>query len=296
MQNFVSFVIVTYLRNAEVLAAVQSILKQKGDFEIIIIDNNSDSTLKSLLPGDERIKHLLQNCNRGYVWARNFGVEISKGNIILFLDDDAEFQSEDVVERLITHIKDNPQAECIAFKILNYYTKTIVPKEFPHPDIKISNQKSLVSYYIGAGHAFRSEIVKTLGPFLDMNYGGEELEYSFRLINNGNQILYVPDIIVFHRAAIGGRHSNGKNIYYSVRNRLWLSALHLPIQYFLINNLLWNMIWFVRAFKSMSLSYYLRGNLDGMRKCVQVFRNKQRHPLSQRAISYLKQNGGRLWF
>jgi GT2 family glycosyltransferase len=295
MQNFVSFVIVTYKRHTEALAAVQSILSQKGDLELILIDNNPDATLKSLLPDDERIKHLQQNCNRGYVWARNHAVEIAQGDIIVFLDDDAEIQSENVVENLIAHFKNNPHAACIAFQIRNYYTQTIVPKEFPHPDLKISDRKSLVSYYVGAGHAFRSEIVRSLGTFLDMNYGGEELEYSFRLINNGYQIIYVPDVIVLHKAAIGGRHSYGKNIYYSVRNRLWLTARYLPIYYFLINNFLWSLIWFMRAFKSMTLYYYLYGNLDGIGKCVQVFQNKQRHPLSKQAISYLKQNGGRLW-
>ena len=296
MQALVSFIIVTYQRNDEAIAAVNSVLAQSGEFEIIIIDNNPDSTLEENLPVDTRINHYLQDENRGYVWARNYAVSVSQGDILFYLDDDAELEGRGVIEFVRTQFDNVSEIACLAFQIRNYYTNKIVPMEFPHPDVSLKNKSMLVSYYVGAGHAFRRSVLFELGPFLDMGYGAEELEYSYRLVNRGYVIKYVPEIAVLHKASPKGRHSRGRNVYYSIRNRFWALSRHLPWRFLIVNLSLWSVVWFIRSFRSNTLGYFVSGLRDGLKKMQETVESSERHALTSKALRYLRHNGGRLWF
>lgn len=294
--EYTTFVLVTFQRDKEILQAIQSIMKQKGKFEIILIDNYPLSTLGNKLPITDNLKYFMQKENKGLMWARNFGAKKAKGKIIVYLDDDAEFETDDVISKINRYFEKSDDIVCLAFLIKNYFTRQIVPKEFPHPNIKYASHERLVSYYVGAGHAFRKKALTTIGPLLDTFYGAEELDMSYRLINQGYKILYTPDIIVLHKASPKGRHTHGKNIYYSLRNRYWVLGRHLPFCYFFVNTFLWSIVWFVKALFSNNLRYFLTGLLDGLKKNVYTIKNGQRIVLNKNAIAYLKQNGGRLWF
>ena len=113
MNSLVSFIIVTYERNDEVIEAINSILSQTGKFEIIVIDNNPASTLKDVIPVDSRIRHLLQNENKGYVWARNFAPSVARGDILVYLDDDAVLASDNVIETVFRKIDKAPNIAII---------------------------------------------------------------------------------------------------------------------------------------------------------------------------------------
>ncbi|MBN1560536.1 glycosyltransferase family 2 protein, partial [candidate division KSB1 bacterium] len=263
---------------------------------ILVIDNNPASTLKDELPSDSRIKYLAQNENRGYVWARNYAVSVAQGEILFYLDDDAAFAGDGVVETVCAEFSQEPALACAAFQIRNFYTKMIVPREFPHPDVTRYAENMFVSYYVGAGHALKKAVCKELGPLLDMEYGAEELEYSYRLLQNNYCIKYVPTVVVLHKASPKGRHSSGRNVYYSIRNRFWTLSRHLPWRYLLVNLSLWLIVWSIRSLRSGAFRYFLQGVRDGLQKMHTTVKRGERHVLTRRALNYLKQHGGRLWF
>ncbi|RQW03056.1 glycosyltransferase family 2 protein [candidate division KSB1 bacterium] len=263
---------------------------------MLVIDNNPASTLKDELPSDSRIKYLAQNENRGYVWARNYAASIAAGAILFYLDDDAVLASDGVLETVCAEFSQDPAVACTAFQIRNFYTKKIVPQEFPHPDVRRYAENMFVSYYVGAGHALRKAVVEELGPLLDVEYGAEELEYSYRLVQNNYSIKYVPAIVVLHKASPKGRHSSGKNVYYSIRNRFWTISRHLPWRFLVINLSLWTAVWAVRSLHSHAFRYFLQGVRDGWQKMRATIENGERSVLTRRSLVYLKRHGGRLWF
>lgn len=91
----VSIIIPTYNRPVLLERAVRSVLQQTWSaFEIIIIDDGSDADLQASLEqvanlSTKIVLHHLPE-NRGVSYARNFGLKISQGDYILFLDDDDE--------------------------------------------------------------------------------------------------------------------------------------------------------------------------------------------------------------
>ena len=97
----VSIIIPAYNCAKYIVNAVDSVLRQTfEDFELIVIDDGStDDTQDKLLPYIERIRYVYQE-KTGASAARNLGIELSKGDLIAFLDAD-DFWSIDKLETQI---------------------------------------------------------------------------------------------------------------------------------------------------------------------------------------------------
>jgi GT2 family glycosyltransferase len=291
-----SVIIITYKRHNELLEAVRSIISEPDYDEIIIIDNDPFSELMGKLPWKDSIKYFLQDRNYGVAGGRNKGIEEAQGDILVFLDDDAVFSSSNVLKTSREYFENNINLACLAFRIENYYSRKIVPMEFPHPDTNKADQETFISYFLGGACALRRSALDHVGPFMDLQYGGEELELSFRLIKAGYFLLYTPRVLVLHKASSSGRFHSGRYIYLSVRNRMQILSAHLPLRYLSVNTVLWTLVWFVRAVKLKAIKDFLKGLQEGLKVTAANFRSGHRAPLSGDALNYLKQNGGRLWF
>ena len=85
----VSVVIPSYNRPKLTVRAVQSVLAQTlSDFEVIVIDDGSDSNqvYPSHIIGDERVRLVRHPANLGVSAARNTGVKESRFPLVAFLD------------------------------------------------------------------------------------------------------------------------------------------------------------------------------------------------------------------
>lgn len=84
----VSVIIPTYNPTAQLQKAIESVLMQHIELEVIVIDDGSEVDVKSLLSDKlEEIK-LIRQSNKGVAGARNRGLKEAQGHYIAFLDDD----------------------------------------------------------------------------------------------------------------------------------------------------------------------------------------------------------------
>jgi glycosyltransferase involved in cell wall biosynthesis len=97
----VSVIIPTYNREAFVVKAVGSVLKQIfKDYELIVVDDGStDATSSALQPFEQRIKYVHQ-ANSGVSAARNAGVRLATGEWMAFLDSDDEWSDRYLAEQM----------------------------------------------------------------------------------------------------------------------------------------------------------------------------------------------------
>lgn len=88
----VSVIIPAHNGDRFIAAAVESVLGQTyQNFEIIVVDDGStDRTATVLKPYFDRIRYVRQT-NQGVAIARNRGVQLSRGELIAFLDQDDTF-------------------------------------------------------------------------------------------------------------------------------------------------------------------------------------------------------------
>jgi|GEM_PF-5308590 len=102
----ISVLIPTYNRKNLLKRALESVLSQEDFFEIIVVDDFSSDGTEEFMRGfdDPRIIYLRQDKNRGVNATRNFGLKHTKGEWVVFLDDDDEFLPN-AIETIKTRVK-----------------------------------------------------------------------------------------------------------------------------------------------------------------------------------------------
>ncbi len=91
MNRIVSIIIPTYNRSKDLYRAINSVINQTyHTWELIIIDNHSVDETEQIVKSfnDNRIKYYKYHNNGIIAKSRNFGISISKGDYIAFLDSD----------------------------------------------------------------------------------------------------------------------------------------------------------------------------------------------------------------
>lgn len=292
----VDLIIISYNRLKELKDTIENVLKYRDSInKIFILDNAStDGTsdfLKTL--NDEKIEIILSKENLGVAGGRNLGIKSSKADILVFLDDDAVFDTkkENPFELVKKSFEENPKLGIIAFKITNYYSKEVQNHEFPFVNKNLNkDKKQKCAYYIGAGHAIKKEVFQKCGMYPeDFFYGFEELDLSLRAINEGFELIYNPEIEIFHKQSPKGRQNNDEKWAQVYRNRLIISYKYYPLIYKTITNLLW----FV---KIVIISKSIIVPIKGILRYLKSLKKLKRDILSKEALQYIKRYSGRLYY
>jgi glycosyltransferase involved in cell wall biosynthesis len=101
----VSVIMLSYNHEAYLSEAIESVLQQTvQDFELIIIDDNSDDDsvplIKKYQTRDKRIKTIFQGTNQGIPRNTNEGFGAAKGKYITFIDSDDVWMPEKLQKQL----------------------------------------------------------------------------------------------------------------------------------------------------------------------------------------------------
>ena len=209
-----SVVICTYNREKFLPGALNSLKNQKTDknqYEIIIVNNNSTDNTEKICKQFQKENQELSilysvEKNQGLSFARNKGIEVAKGEIISFIDDDAVARN-DFVENLIKIFDKYPEYGAIGGKVIPIFPKNqepvwmskyiqgIVSKVDYGDKTKTFNKK----YPTGCNMAFRKDLFKKHGGFnTDLVYRGDDKYVFYKLKKNNVKILYAPNVFVNH--------------------------------------------------------------------------------------------------
>ncbi|MEJ2242235.1 MAG: glycosyltransferase, partial [Candidatus Bathyarchaeota archaeon] len=195
----VSIVVCTRNRVKLLKRCIDSLLSldyPKSNFEIILVDNNSeDETKQFLFNNYPNIKYVFEN-NIGIPYARNAGVNNANGSIIAFIDDDC-VPEKNWLKELIKGFKSD---KIIGVGGPTYpFSKKVSNKNFVDPILGTFDGGSQERYinYIGTGNsAFRCEAFN-LSHF-DVNLKRfEDVLFCLTLRQFGYKILYVPSAIIY---------------------------------------------------------------------------------------------------
>lgn len=290
-----TIVVVTYRRD-EILPEMFRVLKEKvgsdRSYEVVLVDNNADGIdrehVLSDLP-DARIVRCAENL--GCTGGRNAGIAEARGDVVLFLDDDALVVTEDLLGT-IGHILDgHPETGILAFRSRNGRTGGTDRAEFPHTDKTLDPSVPFETFrFIGVAHAIRRRLLDEVGGYRpDFFYGMEEFELSFRAMAAGWSIRYEPALEVLHMKHSEGRLAPSAVVERHFLNKLKICWLHLPSHLALLTAVVWTA-------RSIGLS---RGRANVPRAWLDFISwvpnaRDQRRPLSQVAAR-IRSLGGSPW-
>lgn len=200
-----SLIMATIGRHSEVRRFLESLQRQSHrDFELIVIDQNRTEMVESLCREyAENIEIRYSRLDRpGVSCARNAGLAMSGGHVIAFPDDDCEYPEHllaQVEERLISE----PKIDGITGVSRDKDTGNFSVCKF-HPAGGLVTSQNIWFRHICASIFLRRRVPDSLGKFdeqlgIGAPFGsGEETDLLLRAVREGFNILYCPDIIVYH--------------------------------------------------------------------------------------------------
>ncbi len=194
--------------------------------EIIVIDNNSDdgsvSAINEKFPSVITIKN---NSNVGFGAANNQGLEVAKGNYILFLNPDTLVR-ENTFEIMIKFLKENSQVGVAGCKVLNPdgTLQLACRRSFPKPWVSFTKVMGLSTLFpksklfakynltyldenktyevdalSGSFMMMTREAYNKVGGFdTDFFMYGEDLDLCYRVQKAGMKVYYVSKTEIIH--------------------------------------------------------------------------------------------------
>lgn len=232
-----SLIIATYNRKNELANCLYSLsLQTYKNFEVIIVDQTENSTLKDLCDY-YREKYFLDikyfySKRRGGSIARNIGINFAEGDILTFPDDDCEYYPETLNE-VNDFFKKNKNVDALLGKIEDKNGKNII-REWPQAE-KIIKKSNFFLLYSAITLFVRNsqDIIKfseELGSGLKIG-AYEDADYMLRLLNLSKNVIYSPKIKLWHpeidKNNIQKMYSYGLGFGYFCRKNLSIYTIYL---------------------------------------------------------------------
>lgn len=240
----------------------------EGDFEILVVDNNStDGTLEMLSTEFADVRVIRNPANLGFTAPMNQALRQAIGHYLLLLNPDTRIHPE-AFNRLISFMETHPQVGICGPKVLNTDGSLQEPcrrgesrpwavlsyflglnRLFPHSKLfggylmnfMDEDQTHAVAGVSGSCMLVRREVIAQIG-YLDERFFAyqEDADYCFRARQAGWQVYYVPEAHVTHYGGQGGSRVQPYRAIFEWHRSYWLYyRKNLAADYFFLFNWLY---------------------------------------------------------
>lgn len=301
-----SFVIITFNRPDDTLELLQNIsgLNEAATLlqDVIVVNNASSSdytAVKEYAANHTAIpfQYIDAPSNLGVTKGRNFALQFAKGEIIIFLDDDAVMGNADALQQVVRSFQgegvDHRPIGIVSFKVVYYDTGDMQVNGLPHKRYSEykDKQEFFTYYFAGGAHAIRRKVLEEVGNLPEeFFYGMEEYDLSYRVLEKGYCIKYDASIIMRHKESPLGRKPKADKLRMMWVNKAKVAWRYLPSLYFATTALLWSFQYLRET------GFHLGGYFTGWKQVFGIPRKERRTPLSVATIRYLEKVRARLWY
>jgi len=230
-----SIIIVNYKTRELTSDCIDSIIKSNTnglDYEIIVVDNASyDGSIEDIQSQFPEVKTIINKENLGFSKANNLGIKTATGEYILLLNSDTIVELN-TLKGAHDFIKDHQNIGALGCKILLPSGKldAACKRSFPTPINGIyhslhlddaspesvrfgaynltyvdENKTCSIDCIMGAFMMVPRKVIDEVG-MLDEDYFmyGEDVDWCYRIKNAGYQVMYYPEVRIFHHKKASG--------------------------------------------------------------------------------------------
>lgn len=233
----VSILIINWNGKDHLKNCIPSILKSSyKDFEIIVVDNGSaDGSIEYLRSNFPFIKLIRNKKNLGFAKANNQGIEVAKGEFILFLNNDTKVE-RNFLSILVTRLSEDPKMGACQPKVLHWEKpgkldsigSFLMSSGFLyHFGFEAKDTKDLdveIKLFSGKGSCLlvKKKVLEKIGYFDEDFFAYfEETDLCWRLWLAGFYLLYIPEAVIYHKTWGTARKLAIETInYHSFKNRI----------------------------------------------------------------------------
>jgi glycosyltransferase involved in cell wall biosynthesis len=189
-----------------------SLAEQTGPtFEVIVVDDGSDESAPQVIRRWERSYPLtiVRQAHAGVAAARNRGIQISKGSILLFADADCKLQT-DCLSALATTAADSPEHSCFQLRLVGDCSTFVGKTE----ELRLSalqdcllQPNGCIRYLNTAGFAIRRSRVNADGfAFEPAAIRAEDTLVLANLMQGGELPYFVVNSVIQHATCLSLRN------------------------------------------------------------------------------------------
>lgn len=251
-----SIIIVTWNALHHLKRYLPSVAENSGTHsEIIIADNAStDGTSEWVTNHFPDFRVISLDKNYGYCGGNNRAAEHAKGKYLVFLNNDVEVTPHWLTPLAEAFIND-PLIAALQPKIRSHADPGLFEYAgaaggfldrlgYPYCRGRIFDtlekdhgqydEPSKISWASGAALAIRKELFQKSGGFdISFEFHMEEIDLCWRLWNQGYQVQYCPDSVVYHLGGGSLPAESPRKTYYNFRNNLKMIAKNSQSKYVL---------------------------------------------------------------
>ncbi len=203
-----SIIIPTYNRPEKLLCCLEALMRldySDEQFEVIIIDDGSNNKLEPLtVPFSKHLTiTLIRQENAGPAAARNAGASKARGTYLAFTDDDCQ-PAPDWLTKLEACFHRLPKSA-----VTGKTTNTLLDNQFASASQLLidylysyfNTDKERARFFTSNNLAISANLFHLLKGFNKTfpNAAGEDRELCHRCLHHGFQVIYEPDLIVYHQ-------------------------------------------------------------------------------------------------
>lgn len=207
------------------LAKTQQLLT-RSDVECIIFDDGSSDETSAFIKEHYPDVILMRNeFSKGLIHCRNQMLNYTTAKYAISLDDDAHFESDNVLEKIEKHFLSNPKCGVIACRI--FWGLELPERTFANESIERTKG------FVGCGHVWNMKVWRDIPNYPDwFVFYGEEDFAAFQLFKKGWEVQYQPMILVHHRVDVKSRKQHNDyqiRLRRSLRSGWYLYFLFYPL-------------------------------------------------------------------
>lgn len=211
-------------RPVELKAALDSLATQRDvELDVVVVGNGWEP---EGLP--EGVHGLALAEDLGTAAGRNAGVGAVGGELILFLDDDAQLGAPDSLARVAARFAADPSLGLLQPRVRS--SDDGPPPRDWVPRLRVGDRgrsSEATSVWEGAVAARRGVFEQVGGWPGGFHRGHEGVDLAWRVMDTGHRVVYAGDIEALHPSYPTAPYDVSP--YYGVRNRAFLARRHLPL-------------------------------------------------------------------
>lgn len=196
-QVLVSVVVPVYNGESSLPRLLEALSKQTyTNFEVIIADNNSTDKTAEIIQEHPMTKYVFQAKTGSYA-ARNAAIEIAKGEILAFTDDDCIPSPDWIFEGVESLKGDSVDFSGGGIKFI--FSPNIKLVELLDSG-QFLNQPDYLSrgFSVTANLFVKRKVFENIGVFDDFQLSGGDAEFCRRATSKGFKIVYAEKAIIYH--------------------------------------------------------------------------------------------------
>ena len=203
-EPFTSIIIPVYNAELTIEKCLKSVLKQSyQNYEVIVIDDcsadNSLSIIKEFKSKFRRFRILSNPQNSGASITRNNGIKLAKGKYIAFLDSDC-YPVATWLQEGVDFMEKEKDISAIGGNVY-YYKRNILSALYHITMLGGQKKKKIIKKNrLGSLNVLiRKNVLDSTDKWFDHDLKrSHDVEFFFRLNQEGNNFVNVPDFAVFH--------------------------------------------------------------------------------------------------